>query len=544
MMIAADLQKYPANYVLSHRYEYQRFNKASINNVLSQLTIDNARVLYIDKGQETDTVMRFFNGKYKLESIAESTESSWKQATQNIQLKLPRANTLMPENFELVTTQHTQKPVNLINEERLNLYLGHSKHFKQPKGHFYINLNTGFADQSPRHSVMSEILTKGLTQSLVTLANEAIGGGMWLQLEKRSGMTLSTGGFTDKQQQLLETAFQQILSYEMSEIELQNLKASYISDIESEKQQILQSQLFAQFNKLMYLDEYSNDSLLAEVHKISVKDISNFKDNLLKNSKVNAFAFGNYSDETAQKMARSIEKQLPKERKISENYYRKALIIKEGDVLNWQQDSQMTDIAFADTMFMPYDVNHHATAKVLNTIMSPALFNQLRTEEQLAYSVGFFNSPSKEQLMMGFYIQSPAKGVAAVAERIESFKTSFSKKVLAKTEEEIEKIKTSELVSLTEPPKNIAEEAYVYLRDWRQQKLDFNSRSELITAMKQVQQADVTKLYSELLTGDNFGRLVLQMRGTKFESEPFAAFDKAKEVQDINALHETYSNKL
>jgi len=538
MNIAATMQHTPINYVLSKGYEYQRFNAKAINAVLNQLTIDNARVLHIDKGQETDTDMHFFKGKYKVEPITDELMARWQETAKGIHLNLPSQNTLMPESFDLITSVHTSKPVALIEEKGLSLHLGHSKHFTQPKGNFFANFNTGYDKSSPRHTVISNFLSQGLNLSLTTLKNEASAAGMWLGVGSYNGLVLTAGGFTDKQATLLEKAYQHILSYQITEGELENLKAGYISNVKSKSRQVLISQLFGQFSKLVNLDQYSDESLLAEVAAITIADISAFRDQLLKRAKMNVFAFGNYTDQEAIKMARYMEGLLPKDREISEIYFSQSIQPKSGSVLNWQKDTAMTDIAFSDIFFRPFEVKQHAAAKMLNRLLRPALFKQIRTEEQLGYTVGFFNQAMREQLVMGFYIQSPAKGPAAIAERINHFKTHFTKQLLATTKEQLETVRKSEIIGLTQPPKNLREEAGPFRSDWREQNLDFDSRDNLIAAINEVKLEDITSLYQALLTGDDFGRLVLQMRGSKFNEAPYAEFKSAVQITDVNAFHQ------
>ena len=543
MNIAADLQKYPTNYVLSSAYEYQRFQADAITSVLNQMTINNARVFYIDKDQPTDTDMHFFKGKYKLEPISDEMVSQWVMSVNDISLNLPTPNSLMPDNFDIVESTHSEKPVTLIDEERLSLYLANSKMFSQPKGYFIANFNTGYATASPRQTVISSLLSRGLELSLTTLKDEASLAGMGLQFDNNNGLELTATGFTDKQGILLEKAYKHMLDFSVSDDELKNLKAHYHSEMKSKKKQILLDQLFPKFSKIINLDQFSDESLLAEVDSISTSDITKFRDQLLELARLNIFAFGNYSDETAIKMARFLKKLLPEQRKLNDIYYSKRYQPKPGSVVNWQEDVEMTDIALVDAFFIPFDVNKHAASRILSKILQPALYKQIRTEEQLGYVVGFFNQPLREQLLMGFYIQSPAKGPDAVAKRIDIFKQGFVTKLSESIAERFETIRNSELITLTQPPKNLREELAPFSNDWRQQKLEFNSRSNLIAAIKEVTIEDVTSLYTALVSGKEFGRVVVQLRGTKFNSEPFAEHKSAEKIKDVNNFHSSLKEK-
>jgi protease-3 len=63
--------------------------------------------------------------------------------------------------------------------------------------------------------------------------------------------------------------------------------------------------------------------------------------------------------------------------------------------------------------------------------------------------------------------------------------------------EQFETIRNSELITLTQLLKNLREELAPFSDDWRQQKLEFNSRSNLITAIEEVTIEDVTSILKE-----------------------------------------------
>ncbi|RHW75831.1 insulinase family protein [Colwellia sp. RSH04] len=541
MQIAANLQDTPASYVLSSDYEYQRFNSAAINAVLEQLTLDNARIFYIDKAQPTNTEMDFFVGKYQVESITKEISQQWQKASEEINLSLPSPNTLMPENFDIETAQYIDKPKTLINEQGLNVYLAHSKHFTQPKGSFSANFNSGFDKESPRNHVLAALLSDGLRMDLTALSSEASAAGMRLNVGSYNGLYLTASGFTNKQQQLLANAYQSILNYQVSSAQLDNLKASYISGIESKQKYMLLNQLFPQFNKIVNLDEFSDTSLLAEVASITPNELLTFRDQLLNKAKLNIFAFGNYNEEQVIKTAKYLESLLPKSRQVSDIYFTKTFKPTKGTVINWQQDVDMNDIAVGDFYMAPFEVKQYAAAQVLQKVLKPALFNQIRTEEQLAYSVGFFSQALREQILLGFYIQSPAKGPAAVIDRIAAFRHNFTTELAELSAEEFDTIRKSVLISLTQPPKNLAEESSAFVSDWRKNKLSFDSKAKLISAIKSLELADIKHLYQQLNQDNAFGRVMVQMRGKNFKDQPFVEPDNVKQITDVNDFHHSIS---
>jgi len=541
MKIAADLQHIPAKYVLSSDYEYQRFNPQVIQAVLDQLTLDNARIFYIDKQQQGDLRMEYFAGKYSVHDISNELEQKWHQQSAQFDLALPRANNLMPESFDLVAATHTDKPIQLVSEQGHTVHLGHSALFKQPKGRVTLDLNTGLTKSSAKNHVLADLLDRGLGQQLTELQSEASAAGMGLNTSLLNGLSLTATGFTDKQGLLLASALKQILDFDISESELANLKASFKSDIESSKRQILLNQLFPKFSQVSNLDAFSDTALLSEVDGISPSDIKRFRNQLLKQANLRVFAFGNYSDQQVIDLSNLVLDQLPQDRQVDNVYQTPLLEVAPGKIYSWQEDVAMSDIGFIQAYLAPRNDADLAAARVLSQIIRPGLFKQIRTEEQLAYAVGFFGQTFKEQMLVAYYIQSPAKGLAEVHKRIALFRKGFTQQLAAVTAEQFATTKNSVLITLTQPAKNLSEEMGQFTDDWRDQQWQFDSRERLIAAIEKLTLAEVINLYSRLEDGRNFGQVLIQMRGTKFADKAFIEPKGAIKVTDIDSFHKKLS---
>jgi protease-3 len=537
MKIAADLQHVPAEYVLSSTYEYQRFNPQVIQAVLDQLTLDNARIFYIDKQQTGEQDMEYFAGQYSVNDINSELEQTWQLMSEQFDLSLPRENSLMPESFDLVAAKYTDKPKQLVADKGHTVHLGHSALFKQPKGRVTLDLNSGLTKSSAKNHVLADLLNRGLGQKLTELQSEASAAGMGLNASLSNGLSLTATGFTDKQGMLLASALKYILDFDSSDSELANLKASFKSDIESSKRQILLNQLFPKFSRVSNLDAFSDETLLTEVDGILSTDLNLFKDQLLKQANLRVFAFGNYSDKQVIALSNMVLNQLPEDREVADVYQTPLLKVEAGTTYNWQENVEMTDIGLIDAYLAPRNDADLAAARLLSQIIRPALFKQIRTEEQLAYAVGFFGQTFRQQMLVAYYIQSPAKGLAEVDDRIALFRKGFTEQLAAITEDEFATTKNSVLITLTQPAKNLSEEMGEFTGDWREQLWNFDSKERLITAIETITLNDVKDLYQRIEGGKDFGRVIIQMRGTKFADKAFIEPKGAIKVTDIDGFH-------
>jgi protease-3 len=340
---------------------------------------------------------------------------------------------------------------------------------------------------------------------------------------------------------MLANALQQILDFDISESELANLKVSFKSDIQSRKRQILLNQLFPKFSQLTNLDEYSDKALLAEVNGILPSDVKLFRDQLLKQANLRVFAFGNYSVKQVNELSALVFNQLPEERQITDIYHTPLLQVAPGKTYSLQENVEMTDIGLINAYLAPRNDADLAAARVLSQIIRPALFKQIRTEEQLAYAVGFFGQTFKQQMLLAYYIQSPAKGLAEVHQRMALFRNGFTQQLAAVTADEFATTKNSVLITLTQPAKNLSAEMGKFISDWRNQQWQFDSKERLIAALKKVTLEDVKNLYKRIEGGQYFGQVLIQMRGTKFSDKAFIEPEGAIKVTDIDSFHQQRS---
>jgi protease-3 len=144
----------------------------------------------------------------------------------------------------------------------------------------------------------------------------------------------------------------------------------------------------------------------------------------------------------------------------------------------------------------------------------------------------------REQMLMAYYIQSPVKGLAEVDARIALFRKGFTQQLAAVSAKEFATTKNSVLITLTQPAKNLSEEMGEFTGDWRDQQWQFDSRERLITAIKKVTLKDVLNLHHRIEDGKDFGRVLIQMRGTKFADKAFVEPAETIRISDIDNFHQ------
>ena len=534
--LATALQTYPAKHAVSHAYEYAKFSPKSIHHLIKQMTPDKVRLFFIDKQQAVVRTIPYFSGKYQISPILQSDKTRWRDVAVNHTPTLPTQNTLMATDFQLVTDGLYLKPKQLIDLPGFSVFLSHSQHFKVPKGKIIIEFNTDKAKASARQSVMSSILSQALIDKLSAITSEAWVAGIELYVSVENGLQITINGYTDKQSILLSRLLSDISTLKISASQLGVYKTTLEADIRNRGKKILLDQLFVRFRQVLNFDNYSDQALLDSLDKISLESLNMHLADMFTHANLRVLAHGNYTDERLTSMAQSALALLPENRDFMPLYVSEELEVKVGLGLSFNQYVTQEGVAFVDTYMRPLSFENLATGYILQDMISVPLFEQIRTEEQLAYSVGFFNQALNRQWLFGFYVQSSKVGLPELYKRIDNFRQTFITQLKDLSEEQFEEYKRAAIVEVKRQPANLDHEFSPLYDDWRLGRYQFDSQKQLIAALEGATKEGLLSLYTQIQGQLEFGQLLIQLQGDRNRGEGFVELDNVDAIPSIEAV--------
>lgn len=535
--LAEAMQNVPAEYAISAQYEYQRFNPDAINDVLSQLTADRLRVWYISKDEPTDSQLDFYEGKYKVVDLEPQEIQNWAQQSP-MTVNLPKVNTLLPEYFELRDKQDVDKPQQIIAEDGISVWHYPSQEFSdQPRGILTVNINNPQTLTDPRAQVLAALWKDLYSLNTSALDTEASIAGMNLSLSDGVGMSLTLSGFTDKQPELLQRALTN-LTFEVEPQAFQQAVDRFVRGLQNQGQQFPIYQSFNAYGRLVREGGFNKQTLINAAGQLTAKDLGRFMKTVLANNHLRAFAFGNYNQADIQRSVDRLQQSLPSERSVTDVRLARYWKPQTSTTITLQQDLTVADVGIVDAHIHPKPgFAAKAAGTVLQSHFRTAAFDTLRTEEQLAYAVGAFAPTLDEYAGFGLYIQTPVKDVAAMQQRFETFKQEYWQQLKEMSQQQFEQLKSSTLVTLNQPPKNLREEVAPLLGDWNAQRFEFNSKEQLIAAVEALTLEQAQAFYQATLLNPDAARISVQLRGTKYQQQPFADMPNMKAIEDLAEFH-------
>lgn len=531
------MQDYPINYSINAPYYFGQFNADAIKQVLAQLTPETLRIWYTSKDEKVEEKQHFYAGEYRIADISAEEMASWKKPTK-LALNLPKVNRLLPENFDLKTAGMKQSSAELkVEKSGVKVWHYPSQLFaEQPKGILKIDLNVGEAnaeiDTQVALALWSDLFN--LQQSL--LQAEASVAGISTRGSNSNGISLLLNGFTDKQDLLLNELLSDLMP-EVNETNFAQAKDRFVRGINNAQKQFTVRQLFPALRNLTEANGFEDDALIAAANNLTV---ATFKANIEKALSANqprVFAFGNYNQADLEQIADAISKTLGSEHKQTEFAKTKTIAPLPQQVLSYQKDTAAADNGLLDIhVHRKAGFKQKAIASVLAKHFSHEAFNQLRTEEQLAYAVGAFYYPVDDFASIGLYIQSPVMDLVQAQKRFDDFRVEYKAKLDALTPEQFAAIKQGVLVGLTEAPKNMYDEVSPIFSDWYKENWQYDSKQQMIAEVQKVELADIKQFYNETLANPKASRINVQLRGANYQDKPFAQIKGQTTIKNVADL--------
>jgi len=535
--LAESMQNYPTLHAIDAPYRFEGFDAAAVSRVLDQLIPERLNVWYIAKDEPATEEMHFYAGKFSVEPLVLSTSAEQVALASENGLAMPALNTLLPESFAV--DHAVGEPVKVVDTPDAEFWLQGSAAFPgQPKGFTQLQLNTQEQATNAQASVLSALWADLYGQQQTTLLTEASIAGMNAFVMPGFGLQMSFSGFTDKQPELIKRSLE-ALRIKPSQEEFTQAVDRFTRSIENSRYGFPVRQLFPALRRLTQTGAFNQNDLLQAAKAATPAKLDDYIQQQLGSAYVRGYRFGNYSEKDVQALADVVSQVLPGR---SGNAYNRADIYapQPGSTLIYQDSLPVEDLGMLYLFAAPEaTIENAAKGELLAAHLSNRAFNQLRTEEQLGYAAGGFATQLGDHPMVGFYIQTPVKAPVAMLKRFDRYRAEFVSDLEALNEAEFERIKAGVITNLTQPPKNLSEEAGPFLMDWNRERYNFDTRTRLIAAVKQVTLEAVREYYDATVMSDSPSRVLVQLKGTAFADKPFAAIEGAKIVEDVALFHQS-----
>ena len=271
--------------------------------------------------------------------------------------------------------------------------------------------------------------------------------------------------------------------------------------------------LGSHFSKKMCDKYYDNNDRLSVIDTITVDDVRNVINEILDISRLTIFGSGNITDATISEINDVFKHFVP--RKI----YESDIILSElyntpsssNEIQYYKvENGHETDCAMSYYVFIDkikYGVTKDwnktiCLSNIVDSLIGTEYFDRLRTKEKTGYVVsGGVQTFGDKKCLSRYYVfttQSPHKTAKQMIERTDSFLGEImTDKILASTQNDINKIVESFVAILESPYNNINELAsYIFQFEIETEYFSFDMKKVLINTYKMITVGDIIDFYN------------------------------------------------
>ncbi|XP_041450144.1 nardilysin [Drosophila obscura] len=391
----------PPKDVLTGSQLYFEFDKAALLLLKEHLSAFNFNIMisshipYLD--HEYDQREKWFGTQYTTIPMPSKWIAMWHDPPLLKELSFPQSNPFITTDFTLHWQEAgrlhiPRRPKILKRDDLCELWFRQDDIFQLPDGYINLYFITPLVRESARNYMLGVLFTYLVEFSIAEQLYPALEAGLTYGLYiGDKGLVLRVSGYNQKLPLLVEIIMKVMCTLELD-------PAQVISFKDLKKRQIFNALISG---KILNLDlrlmvlENKRFSMLQKyesIDKINVDDIKHFKDNFHKKMYIQALIQGNFTQEEAREVMQKVistfsSQKLDNPSSLDNSlvqlplgsYYLRAKTLNQEDtntiVTNYYQIG-------------PSDLKLECLMDLVELIVEEPFFNQLRTQEQLGYSLG------------------------------------------------------------------------------------------------------------------------------------------------------------
>ncbi len=490
--IANNMQVLPPQEVLSGGYLMSDYDPEFIQKLIREyLTPERLLATLTAPGVPVDRESEYYLTPYSTEAI-DLAAVGWTQVASNgidPRLHLPAANAFIAEDVDLrsVPAENPEVPQLVVDEPRLRVWQRQDDVFRVPKGALYTNFRTALVSDTAEHAAASELYVSLLRDAVNEFTYPALLAGLNYNLGINSrGISLSMGGYNDKQQVLLEHVVDNIRNAAFDQERFDNIREDLIRSLRNVKTARAYQQVIRQGRRLLTTGRYAEQDIIAALQALTPETVTTHGEALWRTSTVDVLLYGNYDDTEVLAIQEALDPLLkhdgnatPPESRITR--------IKLG-----QRFVYVADVDHSDSVLLWYiqapgqSLSDRAMAAITGQAVSADYFEDLRTEQQLGYIVNAFNWPLMDVPGVAMMVQSPTASAAELVSASETFLAGRIDDGDAVSEAQFLRHKTALLEEILDPPKNLFDASEYFWREINRGSDAFDTKEVLAEAVRAV----------------------------------------------------------
>jgi len=439
---------------------------------------------------------------------------------------------------ELLRKHVLGDPQVLQDDEYGKIWFQQDFRFETPKAHLTFRINTPQVYSSPRNAVLSQLYTDAISEGLnefgypVRLAGLEYG----INVDKK-GIILTFSGYSDRILELIKKVSGRLKGITIDKKTFNALKEVRARLYQNFHFQQPFQQAFYYRSLLLEGRKFSIMDYEKAIKKISLNDVKKFADKIYDRIYIEGLAYGNLRQEPVMEAAKVLRQKLAGKPLPEAERFRESVIqVPSGKSHAFTRKMQVDNSALVmETQIGQLSPELQGALLVIDNLMQPQFYNELRTSQQLGYIVNSGMTLLEKTLGLIFMVQSGEYDAEILEKRIDVFLLKFFESLKELPEAEFTKIKKSVLHSKLQKSTSVSGEAERLFTIAFERNAEFDLNSESIKAIEQLKMEDILHAVESYLLPSRQRRLILRMSGKNHpegvsEGEPIFSIAEFKQL--------------
>lgn len=456
--LSINMLHYSPAHIISGDYLMQGVNQQRLTQLLNVMRPQNARIMLIHHSLPVNQTTQLYETAYRIQRIPEAAISKLTSRTSQ-HIALPQANPFVPQRLEplpLRTPEH-KLPQLLASSPALQVWHLQDADYRVPMGHLYLSLLLPQATNNSHAFVHARVWCELVLDKLNEQFYDAEVAGINFNLySQQSGISIHLSGFSERQPELLARILKALTNFEFAEARFKNIQHHLYHNWLAINRHKPVNHLFTVLNQTLQRGCYIGAELADQLKEVTTQSFANEIPGLFKRMNVKALIHGDWPIHTAQRITDLISRGLGLNNQAQQAPLREVRLLQPGRAETIECHLPHPDHAIAYfTQGQALNDAEKAYYLLLNHLVSPGFFSELRTEQQLGYMVGTSYVPMNGRPGLLFYVQSPHADLATLRDAITQFLQAFCEQLSSLSETTWQGAKRSVIEQLTDEDPNL-----------------------------------------------------------------------------------------
>lgn len=381
-------------------------------------------------------------------------QQMWTNPKPHPELKIPEQNKFITTDFTIQWIQAgkprvPRRPKALIKDALCELWFRQDDTFLLPDGFINLYLITPLMRRSPQDYMSGVLYTYLVEFCIAEQLYPALVAGLTYGLDTADkGLVLRVSGYNQKLPLLLE-----IIMNVMQNLTID--PAQVVSFKELKKRQIFNALITGRSLNLdlrLTVLEHMRFNLMQKYHaleNISVDHVQNFKDTFYKKMYVQGLIQGNFTEQQARDIMKKVHTNFRSEKieNLGEQHNRLVQLPLGQHFLRVKTLNEDDPNTIVSNYYQigPCSLRMECLMDLVDLVVEEPFFNQLRTKEQLGYSLGMYQRIGYGILayILNINTQENKHKAEHVEERLEAFRAGMPRLIDQLTDEEFDEVRTT-----------------------------------------------------------------------------------------------------